>query len=227
MADWYPDRDSDLTPWHFTFHAECVNYAATFPTILDAATLTKIGANKDLVAVLVNKTEQAKNYFFDVTEYKDIWLDSDLGTPIPAVPVLPGAIVPPVGAVVGVEAFTRMIVAQLKASAAMTGAIEAAMGIRGPAASFGDPSIISLTPLGASQVRVRLKKAGYPAVAIDSRRAGGAWDEIGLSLTATFVDARPPLTPGVSEVREYRIQGVLDNVRQGSISAALQVATTP
>ncbi|MBA3724963.1 MAG: hypothetical protein H0W86_00590 [Armatimonadetes bacterium] len=216
MVDWYPVRDSELTPWHFTLHAECVNYAATFPMILDIAALAKVAANKDIVAILVNKSEQARNFFFDVTEYKDIWLDSDLGTPTPPVPVPPSAIVPSAGAMVGVEAFTRQLVAQLKAHPNMTPAIEAAMGIRGTADTFGDPEIISAIPRGASQVRLRLKKAGYPACAVDSRRPGGAWDEIGISLTA-----------GVSEVREYRIQGVLDNVRQGSISAVVQVATTP
>lgn len=226
-SSWYPDRDSDLPPWHFTFNAECVNYAATFPSILDITALAKILANRDTVALLVNRADQARNYFFDVTEFKDIYLDSDLGTSVPAVPVAPAAIVVSGTAVVGIEAYTRLIVGQLKAHPNMTPAIEAAMGIRGPAATFGDPSIVSLTPLGASQVRVRLKKAGYPAIAIDRRRAGGAWTEIGQSTTATFVDDDPPLTAGVSEVREYRVQGVLDNVRQGTISAVEQVATTP
>ncbi len=32
---------------------------------------------------------------------------------------------------------------------------------------------------------------------------------------------------GVSEVREYRVQGFLDNTAQGAISAVKSIATTP
>jgi hypothetical protein len=223
----YPIKLAEKIPWHSTFNQECIDDAATFPDVLTVGNLAKILANKNFVATLINASDDAKNFGQEVVGFRDIYLGAPLGTSAPAVPVPPAAITVPVGVVVGIDAFTRLIIGQLDAHPNMTDAIRAAMGILPDARGLGSPSIKSARALGGSQVALRLGLARYPAVAIDRRRAGGAWEQIGVSITADFIDTDAPLVAGVSESREYRIQGIVANVRQGPISAAVLAATTP
>jgi hypothetical protein len=223
----YPKNLGAKIPWHSTFNQECIDHAASFPDVLSAPNLAKILANKNFVATLINGSDNAKNFGQEVIGFRDLYLGAPLGTGVPAVPVPPATIVVPLGVVVGIDAFTRLIIGQLDAHPNMTDPIRVAMGIDPDPRGLGSPSIISALPQGASQVALRLKLAGYKAVAIDRRRAGGVWEQIGVSITAEFIDADGPLAAGVSESREYRIQGIVANVRQGDISAAVLVATTP
>jgi hypothetical protein len=91
----------------------------------------------------------------------------------------------------------------------------------------GVPEIRVATALIDSDVALKLSKAGYDALAIDMRRGGGAFSQIGVSLTATFVDETEPLAAGEPEVREYRVQGLEGNARVGGVSASVSVSTTP
>ncbi len=227
MPGYYPDSRTAQIPWWATFKTEAHNYAATFPSILTVGNLAKIDSFAALVLNLADAADQAKNYASNLVAYQQIWLSGPLGTVVPAAPVLPALPPIPLGSVVGGEAFARLIVGQLKADPAMTPAIEAAMGISSPSGSLGNPLVQTIQALGGSQVRLRCKKAGYPALQIKMRQNGGAWLTLGVSLSASFTDTTAPLVAGTSEVREYTVQGYLDNIAQGSISAIKSVATTP
>lgn len=223
----YPKNLVAKIPWYATFNQECIDHAATFADVLSAPNLAKILANKNFVATLITVSDDAKNFSQQVVGFRDLYLGARLGTVPPVVPVAPATIMVPLGVVVGIDAFTRLIIGQLDAHPSMDDSVRAAMGIDPAPRGLGSPSITSASPQGASRVALRLKLAGHRAVAIDRRRAGGVWEQIGVSTTADFVDRDGPLVPGVSESREYRIQGIVANVRQGDISAAVLVATTP
>jgi hypothetical protein len=52
--------------------------------------------------------------------------------------------------------------------------------------------------------RVKFFKDGHEYVVIESRRAGGAWEQIAQSNKSPFLDERALLVAGQAEVREYR-----------------------
>ncbi|MFN8138823.1 MAG: hypothetical protein U0R49_03380 [Fimbriimonadales bacterium] len=226
MPGFYPTREADQVVWWATFNQECIDHSATFAAILDAPTLTKIAAIKVFVGTLVNATDDAKNFAKQVAEYKNIWLDSPLGTSAPSVPVPPAAIVPGLNLVVGIEAYARLLAGQLNAHPAMDDAIRAAMGIKGSTDSLGTVRIVSAEAQGGSAVQLRIGLAGYAAVAV-YRKRNNVVENIGTSLTSTFVDSAGPLAGGQSESREYWVRGIVNNVEVGDISASVFVATTP
>lgn len=226
-TSWYPNALAAQVPWWATFNLECINYTGIFPNILTAPNLAKVLACKNAVLVLLNGADQAKNYASDIVAYQQVWLSAPLGTPTPAPPSLPALPLLALAAFVGIEDFARLIVGQLKADPSMTPAIAAAMGIANPAGSFGAPSIQTIQPQSGSQIHLRCKKANYPALLISSRRGGANWETIGTSIAADFTDARPPLVPGTPEGREYTVQGYLDNVGTGPVSAIKSAVTIP
>jgi hypothetical protein len=226
MSSFYKSRDSEQVVWWATFNQQCIDHAATFASILTIGVLAQILACKNFIATVVNGADDAKNFGREVASFKNVYLDSPLGTPVPGLPVPPGGIVVPIGVVVGLEAFARQLAGQLNAHPSMTPAIRIAMGIVGTTDPFGTVEIVSAEGIGGSQVAMRLRLAGYPAVAVYRKRAGVVV-RVGVSLTADFVDADDPIAAGVSESREYWIRGIVDNVEQGPISASVLVATTP
>ena len=225
--DFYPSSDAALIPWHTTFVLECNNYKVALASVLTAGVLTQIAANRDFVTAVVNYTDDAKNWQSDVVAYKEIVLRGPHGTALPGAPVPPAAISVPVGAVAAIEDYTRRLVAQIKAHSAYTEAIGQAMGIVGPGAgAHGTPAVVAQA-LTQSQVSLNLTKAGYSVLAIESRRGGGAWEQIGIAQTATYVDQRAPVVAGQPEQREYRVQGMVNNQRDGAFSAISSAVTVP
>ncbi|MCH8336421.1 MAG: hypothetical protein IIC61_11095, partial [Proteobacteria bacterium] len=97
---------------------------------------------------------------------------------------------PVIGALPGIETRTRGMVATIKASPAYTTAIGEAYGVVRPAPGVpGTPEVVA-SALTASQVRLRITKAGYTVLAVDSRRGGGGWEEIGAGY---YFARRPPI----------------------------------
>ena len=78
-------------------------------------------------------------------------------------------------------------------------------------------------------VRGKFKRFGHPAVAVETRRGNGPWEKLGLGIFARtqFVDARPLLTPGVPEVREYRLRFWGDDSRMGDWSPVASATVSP
>lgn len=212
--------------WWATFNQQCIDHTATFVSILDPATLLKIAACKNFIATLVNATDDAKNFGRDVAAYKNLWLDSALGSVAPVNPVAPPAIVPPANVVVGLKAYAQLLAGQLNAHPSMTDNIRTAMGISGSAQGLGTVRIVSVTALAGSGVALRLGMAGHPAVAV-YRKRNNVTERLGVSTMADFPDMAPPLVAGLSESREYWIAGIVNNVESGTISAVVRVATTP
>lgn len=222
----YPKTLSALPVWHSVFNQACIDSAAIFPNILTAGNLGKILANKNMIVSSINGGEQAQNFAQEVVEWRDIYIRSPLGTPAPSIPVPPAAQTVPLNTVVGIDAFTRLIISQLDADPNMTDAIRAAMGILPDPSDLGQVRIVSLIAQAGSEIAMRLGLAGYDAVAIYLKRAG-VTTKIGISMRADFLDETPPLVAGQSESREYWVRGISNNVETGDISASGFVATTP
>lgn len=226
MPSFYPKRDDLQAVWWATFNQECIDHTATFVSVLTVPVLANILAIKNFFVTLVNATDDSKNFARQVAEYKNIWFDSPLGTPVPVIPVPPAALVPGLNLIVGFEAFARQLAAQLNAHPAMDDAVRIAMGIKGTSEGLGTVRVVSGTAIGGSAVALRLGFAGYESVAI-YRKRNGVIERIGVSTTADWTDVAGPLAAGVSESREYWIRGMVDNVETGDISASVFVATTP
>ncbi len=78
-------------------------------------------------------------------------------------------------------------------------------------------------------VRGKFKRFGHKAVYVETRRGDGPWERLGLGVysTAHFVDDRPLLTPGVPEVREYRLRFWDDDSPNGEWSPVASATVSP
>lgn len=225
MSDWYPKRQADLPPWHANLKTET---AANGTTVgLSAGQVTQISDDSVTVAQTVNYAEAVDAFRQEVTAYKEAVLRGDPLAAMPTAPVAPATLAPGLAALPGIEARTRDLMGIVKASTAYTTAIGEAYQIIAPVpGGFGTPTVAAFA-LTASQVRLKIGKAGYSVLAVDSRLAGGDWEQIGVSMKAEFIDTRPPVTPGQPEKREYRVQGMEDNARTGAMSDVSTAVTVP
>lgn len=227
MADWYPTRVTDLIPWHTNFNTQATASGTTHG--LTAGQVTQIAADLSFVTLLVNQLQAVSDYAQAVTAYKEVVFNSAPGTVLPTVPTVPALIVVPIGGISAIQARTRQYAAIIKASVGYTSSVGELYGIVAAAAGpLVAPSISRATPTpGTSHVVLTLAKGGYDVIAIDMKRGGGAFTQVGVSQTAEFTDVTAPLVAGQPEQREYRCQGMLNNARTGDLSATVSAVTVP
>jgi hypothetical protein len=225
MGHWYPRTFPARIPWHANFDA---NAQATGPTYgLSAADLADIGRDRHNVAEVVRFKEAVDAYRQAVTEWAGVVLDGGAGAPMPPLPTAPPPPSLAPGSKAAIRSRARLYARIIKAAAGYTRTVGESFGIVAPVGKPGEVEIASLEALAASQVRVRAHMAGHKALALDSRRGGGAWEHLLIMTGATFTDARPPLQGGQPEVREYRCQAYAGNRRQGPVSPVKSVVTAP
>ena len=224
-GDWYPQRLADRIPWHANVDTNA--QATGTAQGLSAAMKTSIGKDKLVVPIVVNFKEGVEAYAQAVTEWADLILNGPLGTPFPAVPTAPTVPTFEGGDEAAIQPRHRQYRGIVTAHPLYTAEVGENYGYIAPEAPPAGVPSLQATALTASQVRLAVAKAGYSVVAIDSRRAGGAWEQIGVSMTAEYIDARPPLVAGQPELREYRAQGMENNARVGALSAVVSAVTVP
>ena len=227
-SDWYPHSQAALITWHNNFSTQAAINGTTLG--LTAGEVLQIAADADNVLIMLDGIEAANAYREALTAYKTLLFNDPADTPPEPVPAAPTTV--SFGAedpLPGIEARTRQYAASIKASAAYTTDDGELYGIIAPApAPPGVPAITRATALIDSDVMLKVSKAGYAAVAVDMRRDGGAFSQIGSTIAATFVDETEPLVAGAPEVREYRIQGIdSGNNRVGDVSEITRISTTP
>jgi hypothetical protein len=224
-ADWYPKAFAARIPWHIQFNTQSIATGVVHG--LTAGIVTQIGKDATNVQVVLAAAEEVDNLGQAMTEFKDIMLDGSADAELPPTPEDTAKLILAIGSLPGIQARTRLYAAMIKASVGYTAEIGEAYGIVPPAAAApGTPGLVAHA-LAASEVSLSISKAGYDVLAIDSRRGGGGWEQIGVSLTATFVDTRDPLVGGAPEQREYRAQGMEGNARVGALSPVVTAVTTP
>jgi len=226
MADWYPRLQSELISWHNNFSTRATANGTTLG--LTAGQVAQISADASAVLVMLNGLTAAIDYSKALTAYKDLLFNAPADTPTEPVPTAPTTLV--FGSEtpeMGIEARTREYAAIIKASPAYTPDDGALYGIVGAAPLPPSTPTLEAFALTGSQVRLRIGKKGYAVLAVDSRRGGDDWEQIGVSMLDEFIDTRAALTPGQPELREYRVQGMENNVRVGDYSEVATVSTVP
>lgn len=224
-GDWYPTSDAALIPWHQSFAQQAATHVGQVAA-LTAAAITQININRDNVLLTVTAVQVAKNYLSEITAYKRAILRGSFTLPLPVAPTLPSTVSLAAGSLQGIEAWTRRIVGQIKADSNYTDQLGQDLGIVAAPLVLSDPAVTAIA-LTQSQVRLNVSKGGYMTVAVDSRRGGGAWELLVVLTSTPYVDLRPPLVAGQPELREYRVQGYMDNARQGALSQAASAVTVP
>jgi hypothetical protein len=224
-ADWYPTRLPDLGPWHANFDTEAAASGTTLG--LTAGNVTQIGEDSTLATAVVNYVEAVESFRQEVTAFKEAVLNGDPLVAMPSAPVAPTTLAFGLGALPGIQARTRGFVAIIKASPNYTTAVGEAYGIVGASGALATPGLKASAVPGSSHVTLRIAKGGYSVIAIDMRRGGGDWAQIGVSQTAVFTDVSAALSAGQPEQREYRAQGMVQNARVGDLSTVVSVVTVP
>lgn len=223
--DWYPTRRADRPAWHANFNTEAAASGTTLG--LGATEITQIGDDAVTVGQLVDYADAIDAFRQEVTAFVANMLEGDPLGPQPAEPASPANITLAVDALPGIEARTRQYAAIIKASLNYTAAIGEAYGIVAASGGLATPALKATAMPGTSDVTLKIAKGGYSVIAIDMRRGGGDWTQIGVSQLATFTDTTAALVPGQPETREYRAQGMVANARTGDLSPTVSVVTTP
>ena len=79
-----------------------------------------------------------------------------------------------------------------------------------------------------SEVKLTVVKKGFKAVLVETQRAAETtWESLGVKLRAQCIDARPPLVPGLPEVRRYRFRYMDGDTPVGDYSSVETVTTIP
>ncbi len=224
-TDWYPRSLADRIPWHANFAAQAA--ASGVARGLTALQATQIGLDSTAVAQLVNYSEAVDAFKEAVTAFRDAYLDGIATALVPPAPAAPATPLLALGTLPGIEARTRQYAGILKANPLYTATVGEAYGIAPSAPSGPTVPALKAAPLTQSQVSLKVAKGGYEVVAVEGKRGAGAWEFVGVAMTTTYVDARPPLVAGQPEVREYRAQGMEDNLRVGAFSEIVSAVTTP
>jgi hypothetical protein len=184
-TDYYPARRADRVAWHANFSTEAAANGTTLG--LTAGNVAKIAEDATQVAANVAYGEAVDAFRQEVTGYLASVLEGDPLAPMPTSPAAPAGLTPPLPATPGIEARTRGFVAVIKASPNYTTAIGEAYGIVAPGGALATPTLKASSVPGSSNVSLRIAKGGYSVIAIDMRRGGGDWAQIGVSQLATFV----------------------------------------
>ncbi len=98
---------------------------------------------------------------------------------------------------------------------------EARLALKGKEPPFNPAafkSVIRVTIFG-NKIKLDFTKGRMNAVNVYGRLRGtAAWTKLGMDSASPFYDTRPLAQPGVPEVREYMVRGVLDDLETGQDS---------
>jgi len=223
-GDWYPNRLAELDTWHANFNAQATATGTTYG--LAAGDVTQIAADAAFISSLLIFDEEIRAFTQAWTAYRNAIMRGDPNGPLPPFPTLPGTPDAPVGGLPGIEARTRAYAKVIRADLDYSPAVGENYGLVAPEPSgLETPSLTPTAVQGSTDVSLKIFKGGYSVVAIDMRRGGGAWSQIGVAQTATYVDTTAPDVPGQPEQREYRAQGMVNNVRTGDVSPTVSIVT--
>ena len=224
---YYPVRADQVAPWHQTFAAALAQHVIVLQVSPDE--LEQAHTDAKTLASAAGYAAAVSAFSQEVTAWRDILHTADPNTSLPAVPQPPELPLLPPGVLPAIRSRTKLLVARIRATKGFNEAIGKDLGLFGP-----EVSTAAFTPkltakaLTGSRVELRFTKARYAAVRIESRRVmEDDWSLLAVATTSPFEDARPPLSAGQPEKREYRVQALEKNHPTGNPSAHAIVATLP
>lgn len=226
-GDWYRRPLPEKPEWHLNYKNQTAASGTTYG--LAAGDVTQAGLDSDLVALIADYDEQLRAYDQAWTAWRDEVLSGDPLAAFTLPPVPPTLTINPlIPYKPGIEGRTRESAGIVRSDKDYGTAVGELYGIVAPAGTGPvTPSLRLRAIPGTGHVEASIAKGGYQIIAIDRRRAGGAWMQVGISQTATFVDTTATLVPGQPEQLDYRCQGMLNNARHGDLSDVVSVVTVP
>lgn len=229
MPTWLPDREADRLVWLQNFALKLGVYVGTAGIV--AGDVTLAGNWRDVYQWILNRSEQINTVKQEVNEWKSIFADGPIGTPLGAYPIAPVYPAPPAAftATAGMFAQAIAMAERIRNSVGYTTAIGEDLGITPPVGGgvLGDP-VLELIALPGDEVRVNWVKGRADGLIVESQRAGEVtWTVLGTDNNSPYLDARAPLVAGQPEVRRYRGRYVVNDEPVGNYSAIATVTTVP
>ena len=109
-----------------------------------------------------------------------------------------------------------------------TSGSEGVLGLKGTETNAPDPSSFKSTiklSIDGNQIKLEFTKTGMDAVVVYGRLRGTlGWTKLGMDSSSPYYDTRPPAQPGVAEVREYMVRGLLNDEEVGLDSDIASIA---
>lgn len=229
----FPRQEAELIVWFNNFAANLATHAPAlgFDESVVEGVRRDAAALKYTVGNLVPAYQTALQAR---TAYKKLLLNGPAGREPLELPAAPPVAAPPEAVPPGILPRTRRLIARIKAADAYTESIGRSLGIVRSAATAAALSAAAprpsakATPLPGGEVRVEFGRAGFDGVLVEGRRGGEAgWERLGVDSYSPYTDARPPLTPGQPEVRQYRLRFVKRDDPVGDWSDIVSVTATP
>ena len=205
---YYPSRIADQIPWLENFRTQIPTFVATLG--LNAARTDAVVAScRFLIYVLSQWLAAVRAFGPASTEAVDL-LQNGSGSsamPLPTFtpPALPAGVasVPP-----GVLIRLFDLISEIKENDAYTETMGLTLGIVGSVAPPSQPvpglKAEVIQGGGCQCVKLSFIKYGHMGVYLESRRAAGAWEFLGIDTDSPYLDERPLLAAPAPEVREYR-----------------------
>jgi len=166
----------------------------------------------------------------EATAYKNI-LAYDPANTLRPLPVMASYEDAPAVRPAGILSRLFNLIQRIKLSPAYSAAIGQDLGIIGTQSidTHNYPGLTLEIQRNETQeyVVVKFTKYQHDAVAIESRRSNGEWENMGISLKKPWLDMRPLLVAGVPEVREYRIRWYNDPTTSGEFSPVQKITVGP
>lgn len=228
-ATWLPDGENDRLQWFDRFSNALGGAAATVSVAAPEVVATR--ADYVWYAFTVQQVEVFKAELRERVSYKDLLRDGPIGEPTLPAPSIGSTsfpVPPPVAP--GILPRLRSLVNRIRNSPNYTDSIGQDLGIVPPAT----PVAAVIKPLAEafalpnSEVKLTVVKKGFKAVLVETQRAAETtWESLGVKLRAQCIDARPPLVPGLPEVRRYRFRYMDGDTPVGDYSSVETVTTIP
>ena len=228
MPTWMPRTEAERLVWLQNAALKLNIYVGTAGIV--AADVTFVSGVRDVYQWIISRSEQISTHKQDINEWKRIFSDGPIGTPLgaaPSAPVYPG--LPLFTPSAGMFDQVVALMERIRNTTGYTTAIGEDLGIVAPAGAppLGDPTF-TLTALPNSEVRLDFVKATSDGVIVECQRADEvAWTLLGSDRFSPYVDGRPPLVAGQPEVRRYRIRYLSGDDPIGNYSAVVSVTTVP
>lgn len=228
MPTWLPDREADRLIWIQNAVLKLGVWTGTAGIV--AADVTLATGVRDTFQWILNRSEQINTVKQDLNEWKRIFSDGPIGTPLGAVPAAPTypafpVFVPTAG---GFDQIVAMM-ERIRNTAGFTTAIGEDLGIMPPAGGvpLGDP-VLEVLALPNSEVRGTWVKGTADGLQYESQRGSEVdWTVLGRVNHSPFLDGRAALVAGQPEVRRYRGRYVVNDDPVGNYSAVATVTTVP
>jgi len=230
MPSWIPRTEADRLIWLQNYALKLNVHVGTAG--ITAGDVTTTNNQRDTFEWIINRSDQINTVRQDLNEWKRIFADGPIGTPLGDPPVAPLYPLPPPLFTPTAGMFDQVVALaeRIRNTAGYTTAIGEDLGIVPPAPGapvLGDPTFTALA-LPNSEVRLNWVKGSSDGVIVESQRAAETtWTSLGTDRFSPFVDGRAPLLPGQPEVRRYRIRYLDGDDPIGNYSATVSVTTVP